>query len=139
MSEIFRNFAKHLQAISFESAYFQRILFRKCLSVNSVSSPSFLIFPNATTLFFARPLLHLTATGLGEGGEIEIPSARNCCLIEKLMMKITTKSQIAFSSSWNKSHIELQKVHCYSVRPNIAKPRVSGSSICLSKLGILHF
>jgi hypothetical protein len=43
------------------------------------------------------------------------------------MMKITTKSQIETRLPEQMPHY-ITNVHCYSVRPNIAKPLVSGSA-----------
>ena len=53
-------------------------------------------------------------------------SARNQSPIEKLMLKITTKSQIETRLS-EQNPYRITNVYCYSVRPNIAKPHVSGS------------
>ena len=59
-----------------------------------------------------------------------IPSAQKQSPIEILMMKITTKSQIETCLPEQKQNGSIN-VHCASVRPNIAKPHVSGWQVCL--------
>jgi len=63
-------------------------------------------------------------TGLYDVGEFEKTSARNRSQIEKLMLKITTKSQIETRLPELMPY-RITNVHFYSVRPNIAKPHVA--------------
>jgi len=55
------------------------------------------------------------------------------------MMKITTKRQIETRLPEQKPH-RITNAHCYSVRPNIAKPHVQATPAagCLAKTSLIH-
>jgi hypothetical protein len=59
-----------------------------------------------------------------------LKNVRHQSPIEKLMMKITTKSPIETRQPEQKPN-SITNAHYYSVRPNIAKPLVSGIPYCV--------
>ena len=67
LSEIFRNFEKHLQAISLESANFQRIFFRKCLTDSWYPTSRSFDFPQRYHPIFCTVFIAPNEQGLLQG------------------------------------------------------------------------